>query len=192
MMKSKIFNINNYPWGRPEICPVSFAEIQLCDDGISVHLIAEEQYIKATVIEDNGPVCKDSCLEFFFCPCPEISKAYFNFEINPLGTLYIGFSDTGSRKDSKPVNFSDQKDLFCINVVKEDTHWEASYKIPFDFIKKYLSDFNGFKCKYIKGNFYKCGDETRYPHYAVWHDIDSNVVKKPDFHVVDFFGKIYF
>lgn len=191
-MKNNIFYINNYPWGRPEICPDSFAEINLCDDGILIHLSTDEQNIRATVTEDNGPVCQDSCLEFFFSPCPEISNAYFNFEINPLGTLYVGFSADGTRKSSKAIDFSEFKNIFNINVKKDDSHWEVSYKVPYKLIKKYFPDFHSFDKKYIKCNFYKCGDKTLYPHYATWNYIDSNVVKSPDFHVVEYFGVISF
>jgi hypothetical protein len=149
-MKNNIFYINNYPWGRPEICPDSFAEINLCDDGILIHLSTDEQNIRATITEDNGPVCQDSCLEFFFSPCPEISNAYFNFEINPLGTLYVGFSADGTRKSSKAIDFSEFKNIFNINVKKDDSHWEASYKVPYKLIKKYFPDFHSFVKKYIK------------------------------------------
>lgn len=192
MMKSKIFHINNYPWGRPEIFPISLAEINLLDDGISVRLVSDEQNIRATITEDNGPVCKDSCLEFFFCPSPDISRAYFNIEINPLGTMYVGFSDDGTRAASKPIEFYEFKHSMNVNVKREDSHWEVSYIVPFDLIKEFISDFNYQNLRCIKANFYKCGDETLYPHYAVWNNIDSNVVAEPDFHLLDYFGWIYF
>lgn len=191
-MKTNIFYINNYPWGRPEICPVSFATLNLCDDGILVHLFADEENIRATVTEDNGPVCQDSCLEFFFSPCPAISNAYFNFEINPLGTLYVGFSADGTRKSSKSIDFSKYKKLFNINVIRDNFHWEASYKVPYILIKNYFSDFCSLENSAIKCNFYKCGDKTLYPHYATWNNINSDVVKAPDFHVVDYFGDFKF
>jgi hypothetical protein len=39
----------------------------------------------------------------------------------------------------------------------------------------------------ITGNFYKCGDETEYPHFGCWNLIASPV---PDFHRPEYFGEI--
>ena len=36
-------------------------------------------------------VCKDSCMELFFCP-DEHDNRYINFEINPNGCTFIGIS----------------------------------------------------------------------------------------------------
>ena len=96
-VQSEVCLINDFPWGRPEVYPTACAHISFIQEGIFVHLYAEEQFIRATVTEDNGPVYMDSCLEFFFCPMPGASDSYFNFEVNPLGALYVGFSSKGTR-----------------------------------------------------------------------------------------------
>ena len=77
-----------------------------------------------------------------------------------------------------------------IKVVREERKWCAEYKIPYVFIRKFAPDFKGIRQKRITGNFYKCGDNTLFPHYAVWKHIDTDVVKEPDFHRVEFFGDI--
>lgn len=190
-MKNKYY-INKFPWGRPAVYPDAYAEISFEKDGILVHLFAQEQYILATVKEDNGPVYKDSCLEFFFCPCPNETNAYFNFEINPLGSLYVGFSATGKREDSHPIDFTIFKEKIDIKVSFAEESWEASYKVPDELIRKYLPNYRCFEHGFISCNFYKCADDSIYPHYAVWNDIDSNKIVKPDFHLVEFFKEIFY
>ena len=37
----------------------------------------------------------------------------------------------------------------------------------------------------LRGNLYKCGDETDHPHYACFHNIDW---AKPDYHRPEFFA----
>ena len=76
------------------------------------------------------------------------------------------------------------------HIDRENCFWNVSFLIPYDFIRRRMPDFKGKKQKYITGNFYKCGDYTENPHYAVWNHIDSNIITKPDFHVAKYFGKI--
>ena len=42
--------------------------------------------------------------------------------------------------------------------------------------------------KLIRANFYKCGDDTAYPHYGMWRPFQSD---KPDFHRPEEFGEIW-
>lgn len=186
--------INTFPWGKPLNAPESFGEI-LCDkDQFEIRMCSYEKDIRATVKEDNGNVYEDSCLEFFFSPCPEENNSYFNFEINPLGTLYVGFSPTGKKEDSKPVDYSFYKQKINPNafVDYDKGYWEVSFIVPHDFIRVYCPSFFKKKQHFIKGNFYKCGDKTNCPHFAVWADINIEKIDKPNFHVVEFFKKIEF
>lgn len=184
--------IDDFPWGRPEIYPKAFASLNFTSDAIEVRLCAKEKFIRATIKEDNGPVYKDSCLEFFFCPMPDTSEAYFNFEINPLGTLYVGFSPDGTRKSSSAIDYSAFKKEINVKTFKDEDCWEAVYRVPYSLIKFFMPEFSLKEKGYIKGNFYKCGDDTKYPHYAVWSHIDSNDVIYPDFHITKYFMNIYY
>ena len=186
-VQSEVCLINDFPWGRPEVYPTACAHISFVQEGIFVHLYAEEQFIRATVTEDNGPVYMDSCLEFFFCPMPGVSDSYFNFEVNPLGALYVGFSSKGTREDSKPIDYSEFKEIIGVKVNRKENSWDVSYKVPYKLIQIYMPEFAKAEHGCISANFYKCGDETKYPHFAVWNHIDPQVVTKPDFHVVKYF-----
>jgi hypothetical protein len=85
---------------------------QFCRDSESlcVHLCAIEADIRAEYTAPLSPVCRDSCLEFFFMPVKE--TRYFNFEINPNGCLWIGFGH--SREDSTVLYRSGMEQLFDI------------------------------------------------------------------------------
>ena len=39
----------------------------------------------------------------------------------------------------------------------------------------------------MKGNFYKCGDDTKYPHFGCWNEV---VWEEPDFHRPECFGDL--
>ncbi len=54
------------------------------------------------------------------------------------------------------------------------------------FEKYYEQSFNP---RSARGNFYKCGDETKSEHYGMWNNIDS---PKPNFHLPECFGDFIF
>jgi len=119
-------------------------------------------------------------MEFFFSP-DEADNHYFNFEINPLGTLYLHYNT--SRYDTHAVDVPEE--LFDIKSVITQKHWELFYKIPFDFI---LTHFKQITTN-CRANFYKCGEHTQIEHYACWNEIHLD---NPDFHCPQFFGKLVF
>ena len=79
MKVGRIYKIDDFPWGRPDGSPESHAEIEFLEEGIFTILRSNEGNPRCTVTMTNGPVYQDSCMEFFFCPCPEQSIAYCNF-----------------------------------------------------------------------------------------------------------------
>ena len=46
-----------------------------------------------------------------------------------------------------------------------------------------------FKGLHARGNFYKCGDGLKVPHYVTWAPIAT---EKPDYHRPEFFGELFF
>ncbi|MFR1517628.1 MAG: carbohydrate-binding family 9-like protein [Clostridia bacterium] len=186
------FEIDNFPWGRPPVYPESSAEIEFLKDGISVFMYSKEKKPRCTVVLPNGPVYQDSCLEFFFCPRPEQSCAYYNFEVNPLGTLYAGYSPDGTRESSAPIDPAEAAASVAVTADLDPKQelWSVRFTVPYDFIRRRTPEFGNGGQDHITGNFYKCAELSAYPHYAVWNPIDSNIITKPDFHVVKYFGKI--
>jgi len=157
-------------------------ELQLLynDEAIYVHFKTDERPLLARRTDRDSAVCEDSCMEFFLSP-DTTDNHYFNFEINPLGTMYLHYNT--SRYDIHAVDVPSE--AFEIKSVITQTSWELFYKIPFDVI---LSKFEKITDE-CRANFYKCGEDTEVEHYACWNEIH---LEKPEFHCPDFFGKLIF
>ena len=185
-----------YAGDKPEHSPKVQAKLRYDDDSIYVIWRVEDQYVRAVAAEHQGPVCKDSCVEFFFTPDPEVEGGYFNLEMNCGGTMLFHFA-TLPRKGS-PIA---PEDIARIEVahslpkrvdpeIQTPTTWTVEYKIPLTILPKYFPKAVKPSPGVIwRANFYKCGDQTSHPHWLTWSYVDS---PKPDFHVPKWFGTIEF
>lgn len=158
---------------------------QFCHDArnLYVRLCAVEKLIRAEYSAPLSPVCRDSCLEFFFMP--EGEDRYFNFEVNPNACLYIGFGH--GREDSTALYRKDQQQLFEIRAERTADGWEVFYRIPLSFLCLFWPDF-AFTGT-LRANVYKCGDLTENEHYLSWNPVSSGT---PDFHRPQDFGIMRF
>ena len=147
---------------------------------------SEETNLRA-VEDENGEVCNDSCMEFFYKPSPWDTR-YFNFEINPKGTMHLGL---GADRFERTM-IAERKSLDIVTKIDE-CGWTVKYYIPDNFIEELFPDeeklSSGNTTYVAKANFYKCGDKTDKPHYAMWSNIETVL---GDFHVPDFFGTLVF
>lgn len=147
--------------------PIS-AQAQVCydDENLYVRLSAVETNIRAELFGLLDQICEDSCLEFFFCPIASDSR-YFNIECNPNGCLFLGFGNNVQNlmrliPENPPIQ----------PVVKRTTDgWETVYTVPYTFIRQFFPDFSPAPGAQMRGNFYKCGDETVQPHYLCWNPV---------------------
>jgi len=171
------------PWLVP--CAIE-AKAQACHDGetLYVRMEAKESAVRATLTGPLEQVCDDSCLEFFFAPCAQ-DKRYFNFEWNPLGTLYLGFGAERSTRVRQIVK--DAKELFDPRPFETEQGWGIEFAIPASFIRLYMPSFT--LCGEAACNFYKCGDKTEVKHYLAWNPLTS---ERPDYHRRQDFGPIAF
>ena len=152
-------------------------------DRLFVHLRAVESDIRAEYTAPLSPVCRDSCLEFFFMP--DGGDRYFNFEINPNGCLYIGFGH--GREDSTALCPPAMNSLFDIRPQRTRDGWEVYYSIPLSFLRLFLPEFAFAGA--LRANVYKCGDLTAHEHYLSWNPVSS---PSPDFHRPQDFGLMRF
>ena len=168
-----------------EPCAIS-AKVQLCHDGenIYIRMEAEEEHIRALQTGRLDQICDDSCLEFFFAPLAG-DERYFNFEVNPLGNLYVGFG--GKRPTRVRQIVKKPEELFRPEPFRTEKGWGITYRIPASFIRMYMPEFSmeGTCC----GNFYKCGDKTEKVHYLAWAPLSSET---PDYHRRQDFGNLCF
>ena len=146
--------------------------------------------LKALYSNDLEPVYKDSCVEFF-CQLPDADN-YMNFEFNCIGTCLA--STRKSREEGIVMRTPEElrqiirysslgKRAFC--EMEGMFEWELTVGIPFRLLgldPEHLPEK-------IKGNFYKCADDTSMPHFVSWSPIDT---PEPDFHRPEFFGDILF
>ena len=180
------------PWrraGEPLHC--GRAELSYDDTALYVRMRAYETELIATRRAFGEPVCRDSCLEFFFAPEPH-KNAYFNFEVNPLATMYVGFSPAGTRADSRLLTDPDIRDnsFFSASARRIAGGWEVSYAIPYGFIRRYVPEYKTPQPgKILRCNFYTCCDDAAEPYYSVWHFIDAPA---PDYHRPESFGALVF
>ncbi len=178
------FVLANKLWGFEAYEPTISAQIVYDDEGFIV---------KFTVDGESDPlrdkkehllhICEDSCVEFFVNFTPEKTKKYFNLECNAGG--YMDAAYRSDRYDPAPLSVADIE-AFDITPEIHENYWTLTYKIKFDFIKKYFPDFDIYTCDYIVGNLYKCGDWTEMEHYVTYFEIDT---EDPDYHRPEFFGR---
>ena len=166
---------------------------QICYDATALylHLFAKEDEILA---REYGPLampCRDSCLEFFFCPI-EGDRRYFNFEFNPAKCLFLGLgAGSGTVVRLLPQDDPDWiLKLFCPEVAIHPDGWEITYRIPFSFIRRFFPDFAAKAGSRIRGNFYKCADLAQKPHYLCWNPVTGTTGSV--FHAPEDFGELTF
>ena len=160
---------------------------QLCfdDEAIFVRHTAKEPNIRAEYTGVLDSPCEDSCLEFFFCPIYDDNR-YFNIEYNPNCCLYLGIG-SGTHNLVRLVPGSDIP--FSPKSLKTKDGWEITYRIPFEFVRRFFPSFAPTSGTKIRGNFYKCGDLTIQKHFLCWNKIKSIPVSfhRPcDFGILEF------
>jgi len=149
-------------------------------EGISVKMHTDEKNLLAKCEKQNGAVCMDSCMEFFFKPSPWDLR-YFNFEINPEKVMHLGL---GSGRHNREL-IEENRETFSVESIPNDGDWTLKFYIPDKFVLKYFDKISPV----CKANFYKCGENTDHSHFITWSEVD---VPNPDFHLSDFFGIIEF
>ena len=170
-------------WTKP--LPISaYAQLAWDDTQLFVHLHADEKNIRAEVKDPLGQPCQDSCLEFFFSPDPS-SDRYINFEVNPLGTLFLGYGSC--IQDLTRLMVDDPRSFFRITTAVSAEGWDLSYSLPFAFLRRFFPSFVPEGS--IRGNFYKCGDLTLQAHYLAWNPV---LAENPAFHRPQDFGRLIF
>ncbi|QHE53039.1 carbohydrate-binding family 9-like protein [Pontibacillus sp. HMF3514] len=177
--------INDFPWNE-QSGPVT--EVRLCYtcSHLHIHFTTYETKPRSTYTQHNDPVYKDSCVEFFIKPKPSEDDRYVNIEVNSLGTCLIGMGI--SRTQRTRLN-QEMCESISITPQLEPECWKIDITIPFSFFEQYFRDLKIEKGAQMEGNFYKCGDETKNPHFGCWNRIEN---KNPDFHLPSYFGVLHF
>lgn len=173
-----------YIAGDKSYTPRTLGQLLRTPFGLFVRMVCFEKTPMAIQCLPNSPVCTDSCMEFFLNPMPE-QNSFLNFEVNAKGTMLLGLNENGNFRCLDP---SMQAGCFTqVKVVQEKSLWEARFCISDKLIQNFFKAWIPTDAKVMRGNFYKCGDKTKIPHYGSWNEVTRRPI---DFHCPECFGNL--
>ena len=175
-------------WAEFAYKPVVTFDIARGDRELYLHYFVRGLSLRAMAGTDGEFVHPDSCVEFFVRK--EEDMNYTNFEFNCIGTCLAARGE--GRHHRIPFTPEEYKKIRRCTTVQSGVFaektgiyaWELTVAIPFELMGLDASNLP----KKIRGNFYKCADETVYPHYVTWSPIR---LPAPDYHCPEHFGEIF-
>lgn len=188
--------VQNHMGKKPDHLPKVEVKIAYDSMAIGVMFRVEDRYVRATASEHQEDVYKDSCVEFFFTPGSDVSRGYFNLEMNCGGTMLFHFQ-MQPRKNKIVIPVSECSQIRCTHSlpgiinpeIKEPITWTVAYQIPITLLEKYCQVTSPGPQALWRVNFYKCADDTSHPHWLTWAPVDH---PKPNFHHPQSFGILEF
>lgn len=100
-------NIETQSWPEYNYKPEIRFTMAHSGDCVFLKFQVSEKFLQAQYRQNNEPVSKDSCVEFFFAV--DGSTDYYNFEFNCIGTCKVGFgSNKRETRDCLPDEIIDQ------------------------------------------------------------------------------------
>lgn len=188
--------IENYMGKKPDHFPRAAVKIAYDDLAIYLMFRVADRYVRAVAKEHQDNVWEDSCVEFFFTPGSDLSRGYFNLEMNCGGTMLFHFQPGGGKErivipkiDCSKIRVAHSLARIVDPEIKEPVTWTVSYQIPIVMLKRYCQVTLPAPQVEWRANFYKCGDKTSHPHWLTWAPVDFS---RPNFHLPQFFGKLEF
>ncbi|VBB45794.1 conserved hypothetical protein [uncultured Paludibacter sp.] len=189
--KGKLDVIEKVNWAKEyPYRPITYFFIGRSTQALFIKYSVKGTMLKAVYTKDSSPVHEDSCVEFFCMK--EGDEKYMNFEFNCIGTCSASVRKSRtediikfSEDEMKSIERFPSLGTKAFKEIEGMFEWELTVKIPFQLIGL---DGKNLPEK-IRGNFYKCADDTDSMHFVTWSLIDT---EKPDFHRPEFFGELYF
>jgi len=173
----------------PDVPAVSFG-VAWNDERLFMSYEVIEDEIVAEVMEEQGPVFRDCCVEAFLMPPG--SDIYTTIECNILGRCLVA-RGTG-RHGRSPVADSERAVLRFASYRPGETkprdgryRWGVALDVSLEVFS--IAVPCNLAGQTWRANFYKCGDALPRPHYLSWSPI---AWATPDFHRSEFFGEIVF
>ncbi len=189
-------NITHIMGDKPHFMPETEAKLAYDQHHLYGIFQVKDRYVISEETKTNGPVSRDSCVEWFFAPNEDNPLQYFNIEINAGGTTLFHHV-TVPRKEYLVI---DEEDISKITVatslpsvispeITSDTTWTVEFKIPISLLEKYSKVSAPKKGVEWRANFYKTANRNSNPHYITWNKVEN---PRPDFHLPQYFGKLIF
>ena len=188
--------IQNHMGETPDHFPRAEVKIAYDETSISLMFRVADRYVRAVAVAHQDNVCQDSCVEFFFTPDSDLSKGYFNLEMNCGGTMLFHFQPGQGKgriiiptTDCSRIKVAHSLPKIIHPEIRESVTWTVAYSIPMALVEKYCAIIPPGPQVEWRGNFYKCGDRTSHPHWLTWAPVDF---PKPNFHLPRAFGILEF
>ena len=188
--------LRNHMGKKPDHFPK--VEVKIAYDNLAVCVMfrVEDRYVRATATTHQDNVYKDSCVEFFFTPGSDVSKGYFNLEMNCGGAMLFHFQ-TEPRKDRNVIPESECSKITSVHSlprivdpeIEAPVTWTVAYRIPIALLERYCQVISPAPQAVWRVNFYKCADDTSHPHWLTWSPVD---LPDPNFHHPQSFGILQF
>jgi len=193
--RAAVMPIDLFPWHKAGLKQATSLRALYDDRALYLQFTCEDKHISSQVTELNGPVCSDSCVEFFATIEPDRRQDYFNFEANCCGHFHLGFgAGRDGRKLISPQGASRIEVATSVagptkSEAVDDDGWWLVAAIGFDV----LGELAGAAVRPQSGttwraNAYRCGGATD-PQFACWNPVGTD---GPDFHRPEFFGEARF
>lgn len=161
-------------------------------DALHLRWQIDDRYVRSVCTTLNGPVCEDSCVEFFCSPLPGVG--YFNLEINAGGTIHLSWY----ARPGAPPRFVSEAAAQRIHVrsslppvvepeISGPLTWTVDVDLPLAVISELIGETVRAHGSW-RANFYKCGDLTSQPHWLSWAPVGDPL----SFHKPECFGVVTF
>jgi hypothetical protein len=188
--------LDNFMGSIPLFRPVVRARTGYDDDNLFLIFRTEERYTRCITSEINGPVWRDSCVEFFFSPDIKFPERYFNLEINCGGTPLLHYNLVPrseiieiAPEEIGAIIINHSLPVIVDPEITSIITWIIECKIPFSLLRRYSDVTTPAPDVIWKANFYKVAVNNSNPHYMTWSPV-KNVI--PDFHLPAYFGNLIF
>lgn len=192
-----VLELTGFMGDRPEHFPRTQAKLLYDSERLYVIFRVDDRYVRAVATGHQGPVCRDSCVEFFFTPGKDVEVGYFNLEMNCGGTMLFHFARVPRQRSTRISSAHLEQIKVAHSLPRivdpertEPTVWTVEYALPLALLKDYCPSAQKPEPGVVwRANIYKCGDQTSHPHWLTWSPVDF---PKPDFHRPQSFGRLNF
>lgn len=187
--------IDKINWESHTYKPEVNFRIMHSDNEIFIQYKVKQDYVRAVYDYDLESLpYTDDCVEFFCIPS-DTDPSYYNLELNCIGHGTFSWGPTRQDRHRNCGLIEQVRRWASLGSDKVEidngtpVEWTLTVAIPksvYTQADKNLKDFSG---RTIRANFYKCGDNTKTPHYLSWNPIGT---PKPQFHAPEYFGEVKF
>jgi hypothetical protein len=156
--------------------------------GLEVSMWTREDNPRAVYHNPNDPVHTDSCMEAFLnCFPDDPAYGYIGLEMNANGASHCSFGTARHARDYIVKRGLTHPEVAVEFFEQEEANW---WRVTCLIRQSLLEALYERSCLFspghrMRGNFYKCGDDTAHPHWGSWAPIE-----KVDFHVPQLFGDL--